>query len=289
MEIDRVMPAPTAGHVDLLERIGAALDHPGRSVCRRHRRLPRDRDIAPSGGGIGGGLEPEAAVIAGGQDPAGDGRYSSGEAIDRQVDVAGEPAAPQGTDVDRGGQTGGEKGLVGVDFEDEGGRGGPDPQGVGEPRAAAAMEVADLDEVGAVGRGGKAFDVRVGGEDALVGGIVGLGEEPAVGRQHPQLGIEIRAQPARVNLERKRLPRLGREGEAIGLPGAVDVAADDRRADSRRCSGRRVRSVGSLRQRQRCHRLDGDRIGGDEDPDPPERPPLKHRRDPSDAGRRVGG
>ena len=82
VEIDRIMSPPSSRHVDLLEGIGPAVDREARSVSPGHLGAPRDRDVPPSGRGVGGGLEPDAAVVAGGKDPPGDGRHPGGKAVD---------------------------------------------------------------------------------------------------------------------------------------------------------------------------------------------------------------
>ena len=151
------------------------------------------------------------------------------------------------------------------------------------------MEVADLDGVFAIRRSGKAFEEGIGGEDALVGGVVGLGERRPVTFEDPQLGIEIRAEAAGEHLEGKRLTRLGGEREAVGLAWAVEIATDNRRAADRHRGrgGRRRRPISGLRHRRRRRGLEEDWPGGDKHAHPAKRTPLELRRYPNHPWQRV--
>ena len=102
--------------------------------------------------------------------------------------------------------------------------------------AAAAVNVAHLDDITAVRRRFPVLDARIGAKNLvaripvsrLVRGVIVLGQRFPLGIEDAQDRIQLRIQRPGGNLKRETLPLLGLEGVVIHGPGSIENAGDGR-------------------------------------------------------------
>ena len=107
-----------------------------------------------------------------------------------------------------------------------------DPQTVGMVGAAVLLNVAEMQEVGAVrfeSRPNHRIGVVSNQPGPLVFVVVVDGQLPAVGVGEPEHRIQWGAEPSGANFGHDHLPGTALEAEYVPVVGRVDPAVDDRR------------------------------------------------------------